>query len=379
MAPPSAPWMHGLAPDEPVLPRYGTRSVCELVPALVTGYGPDWLPATVTEARQVVLLVLDGLGRLQLDERTATAPTMAGMGDGWLTTVAPTTTATALTSITTGVPPGEHGVVGYRMRTRGDVLNCLRWQLDDDGDARRRLPAHDVQPVTPFLGAAPTVVTKREFETTGFTDAHLRGTAWSPWSVPSGIVASVDQAIRAGARLVYAYYDGVDKVSHLHGLGQAFDLEVGFADHLVRTMLATLPEGTAVVVTADHGQVHVGDAEIDVRAELGDALAGMSGEGRFRWLHARDGRRGEVLDRALAAFGAQSWVRSVEQIIDERWFGPVVSDAARARLGDVALVPFEPVSFHDPADSGAFDLIGRHGSMTAAETIVPLLIGVATG
>jgi hypothetical protein len=64
---------------------------------------------------------------------------------------------------------------------------------------------------------------------------------------------------------------------------------------------------------------------------------------------------------------------SIEQIIDEGWFGPRVSDASAARLGDVALVARTPVAFHDPNDSGPYQLIARHGSLTAAEMYVPLL------
>ena len=51
-----------------------------------------------------------------------------------------------------------------------------------------------------------------------------------------------------------------------------------------------------------------------------------------------------------------------------------MSDAARARLGDVALVAREPVAFHDADDSGPYQLVGRHGSLTAAEMLVPLLV-----
>ena len=64
-----------------------------------------------------------------------------------------------------------------------------------------------------------------------------------------------------------------------------------------------------------------------------------------------------------------------EQVIDEHWFGPSIAAPIAARLGDVALVPFAPVSFHDPADSGPFALICRHGSLTPAEVLVPLLAG----
>jgi predicted AlkP superfamily phosphohydrolase/phosphomutase len=70
-----------------------------------------------------VLLALDGLGWDQLEERRHLAPTLAGMAGGAITTVAPSTTATAMSSLTLGCSPGEHGVVGYRINVRGDVLN----------------------------------------------------------------------------------------------------------------------------------------------------------------------------------------------------------------------------------------------------------------
>ena len=68
------------------------------------------------------------------------------------------------------------------------------------------------------------------------------------------------------------------------------------------------------------------------------------------------------------------WVVSKEQTLDEGWFGPKVLPAALDRLGDVALVAREPIAFEDVADTGPFVLQGRHGSMTSAEVMVPLLI-----
>jgi len=43
-------------------------------------------------------------------------------------------------------------------------------------------------------------------------------------------------------------------------------------------------------------------------------------------------------------------------------------------VGDVALVAREPMSFDDPADSGPFRLVSRHGSLTAAEMMIPLML-----
>ncbi len=366
---------------KPVVPLFGQQCISDLLPTLIgrPPTAPLWLPDEVWQARQVVVLVLDGLGRNQLDERASIAPTMAAMGSGWLTSVAPSTTAAALTSITTGVPPGEHGVVGYRVRVQGDVLNTLRWRLDEGGDARTTLPASEFQPIEPFLGTSPDVVADYRFQTTGFSEAQLRNGRWRPWSVVSGIVAQSESAIRAGANLVYAYYDGIDKVSHLSGIGEAFDLEVRFTDNLVEMLLDTLPSGTALVVTADHGQVHVGDRTIRLSQSVTSLTSALSGEGRFRWLHCRPNDQAELLRRAQDEYGDVAWVEHVDDIVAARWFGPMVSDAARSRLGDVALVPFEPVSFDDPADGGSFKLIGRHGSLTPDEMYVPLLTAVANG
>ena len=65
----------------------------------------------------------------------------------------------------------------------------------------------------------------------------------------------------------------------------------------------------------------------------------QSGEGRFRWLHARPGRGLAVLEAAAARRTATgAWVVSRDEVVDAGWFGPEVSGEASARLGDVALV-----------------------------------------
>src|SRR5581483_817759 len=112
-------------------------------------------------------------------------------------------------------------------------------------------------------------------------------------------------------------------------------------------------------------------------SEVAAHVSLQSGEGRFRWLHARPGHASLLVDACEAAHGAQGWVRTREQVVEEGWFGPHVTADALARLGDVALVAREDVAFSEPTDTGPFDLVGRHGSATAAELFVPLLVGVA--
>jgi hypothetical protein len=360
---------------EPVRPEYGGANVRGIVPALLAPRGvsaPPWMPAAVQGARQVVLLVLDGLGWEQLQERLHLAPALAGMTGGPVTTVAPSTTSTALTSITTGLTPGEHGIVGYRIDIAGDVVNMLRW-WGSSGDARRQVEPRATQPFAPFMGESVPVVSKAELEGTAFTEAHLRGSRPRGWRAPSSLAVTVGELLRAGERFVYAYYDGIDKIAHERGFGAYYDAELRAADAIVAAVLDQLPPGATLLVTADHGQVEVGERLVTPHADVLQSCRHQSGEGRFRWLHARPGAADDLLQAAREHHGHHAWVHSRTALIDQGWFGPVVSPPVAARYGDVALVPFDPISFHDPADSGPFPLVCRHGSLTAAEMRVPLL------
>ncbi len=365
-----------MSAPEPILPAYGDASIRGIVPAIFAPRGtrslPSWFPALASGARQVVLLVLDGLGWEQLQQRAHIAPTLAGMQGGPITSVAPTTTATALTSITTGLTPGEHGVVGYRMEVRGDIMNMLRWTTKS-GDARRvHLPV-EIQPFPTFLGEDVVISNKIEFDTTGFTQAHLRGTRQVTWRLPSNIVVDTRSLLAKGERFVYLYYDGIDKVAHEKGLDEYYDAELRTVDRLVADLIDVLPNDAVLLITADHGQVSIGDNLVKPAPEVLAATRIQSGEGRFRWFHAKPGAATDLLDAACGAHGDQAWVVSKEQAIADGWFGPVVAPPVAVRYGDVAVVPFEAVSMDDPADSGPFPLVCRHGSLTSAEMLVPFL------
>jgi len=359
----------------PVLPDYGGACLEGVVPAILgRARGvPEWFPAGVAGAEQVVLLVLDGLGWEQLREREALAPNLSSMAGGAITTVAPSTTATALTSLTTGAPPAGHGVVGYRVRVDDDeVLNVLRWKTEE-GDARQRVPPRRFQPLEPFSGTKPAVVTKGEFHDSGFSGAHLAGARIHGWRMPSTLAHIVSRLLAAGEPFVYAYYPGIDTVAHQLGLGGAYDAELVAADRLVGDVLAALPAGAALVAVSDHGQVDVGDSVVSVDPEVMECARLLSGEGRFRWLHSRPGMHQRLAQAAERRHGADAWVRTRAAAESEGWFGGRLHPEVGERLGDVVLAARRPVAFLDPADIGEVTMCSRHGSLTPEEMFVPLL------
>lgn len=365
----------GGAPPRPVLPAYDGACTTNVVDVLVEDPDrpPAWFPSGLEGAEQIVLLVLDGLGWEQMQERRSLLRGLTLMESACITTVAPTTTATALTSISTGLAPGEHGVIGYRMAIDHDVLNVLRWSTGK-GDAREVIPPESIQSAVAFGGQRPPVVVRAEFRDTGFTRAHLGGCRHVPYRMPSTMLAEITHQLQLGEPFVYAYYDGIDKVAHEYGLNHFYDTELVFVDRMVEYLVQGLPPDVALVITADHGQVDVGDRVFPPEPEVLSHVSHQSGEARFRWLHAQPGAAPDLLAAATEHHRDVAWVVSREQVLDECWFGPKVLPGPLSRLGDVALVPYEPVAFEDPADTGPFHLKGRHGSMTSAEVLVPLLV-----
>jgi hypothetical protein len=353
----------------PVLPALDGASVVGLIPALIGGREAPWMPEAVRDAKSVVLLVLDGLGDNEVEARPSILRELAAMQGTRITTVVPSTTSTALTSIATGLAPAQHGILGFRMLVGDEVLNVLRWQ----SQSRPAPDPFTVQRHDAFLGRPVPVVTRVEFRDSGFSQAHLRGSTFVGWKTVSTLVEHCRRLVLAGERFVYAYYPGVDEVAHAYGLHDEFyERELASADLLVTNLLAVLPSDAALLVTADHGQVHLeAESWIDID-ELHPMLAAQAGDGRFRYLHARKGAAGELLAAAHERLDSVAWVMSRRELLEAGWIGSGATGTVPGRIGDVVLAARAPVAFVDPALPRERMLRSAHGSLTAEEMWVPL-------
>jgi len=366
---------------DPVAPDYAGAAVTGVVPALIgargTGETVAWMPEPVAGARAVVLLVLDGLGWHALRECADRLPVLAAMEGTPIRTVVPSTTAAALTSITTGLAPSQHGVVGFRFRVDGTVLNALTWQ---QANGRRGPAPIEVQRHDAFLGRPLPIITKAEFRTTGFTEVHLRGVQFNGWRTTSELVEHCRNLARTTEPLVYAYYPGVDEVAHSHGLHDGFyAAELRATDRLVGDVLDALPDDVALLVTSDHGQVHLEPSSWRELGPVADLCEGYWGDARFRYLAAVRGATDELAAEARRQFGADAWVLTRSELVDRGWLGPPPSPAARRRLGDVVLAAKGDAVFVDPTFELERRLRSAHGSLTAAEMEVPLLAARGRG
>jgi hypothetical protein len=358
--------------DGLVRPDYEGASVAGLVPALLGSRPAPWLPGCVAGARAVVLLVLDGFGWRALEAARSHLPELGALEGGPITTVVPSTTAAALTSIATGLTPARHGMIGYRMLVGGQVLDVLRWRVPE-GKAPE--PGSVTLVDRSFCGRDVPTVVRAEFNRSGFTESHMRGVRFVGWRTTATLVTHVIRLIDAGEPFVYAYYDGVDKVAHEYGIADGFfPAETISADRLVGDLLDALPDDVALAVTADHGLVQF-ERWVTMEPVAQQARA-YAGDARLRYVYARGGREGDLLKAATDAFGDVAWVFGRDQLIDEGWLGPEPPPGdVMTRIGDVTLAAKGNVAFADPTHPRETRLRAGHGSLSPDEMLVPLLAG----
>jgi hypothetical protein len=368
--------MNAVAP--PPVPRYGSAALADLAPSLLTALGVPGGRDVLGLPRlpRACVLLVDGLGWELLRAHPEQAPFLTSLPGRPLTAGFPATTVTSLGSLGTGLSPAMHGLLGYQILNpeTGRLLNCLRW--DDQADPLTFQPAPTVYARAAAAGVHVAYVAAGRYRDSGLSRAVHRGAAYLPADSLGQLVAQAEDALRRGDRAyVTVYHPDLDSTGHVYGAGSAaWRHQLGFVDALAERLAGVLPAGAALYVTGDHGMVNPGEkVDVDSVAELREGVALLGGEPRARHLYARPGAVADVLAIWRELLGDRAWVYSRDEAVAAGWFGPVAPELL-PRIGDVLAVPYGDVAIvatrAEPAESG---LVGMHGSMIAAEQLVPLL------
>lgn len=368
-------------------PAYGTAALPDLLPSVLGALGVpgESGPLALDLPPRVAVLLVDGLGLHQLRAHAEHAPYLASLlpTGSQLSAGFPSTTATSLTSLGTGLPPGAHGVLGLATRRPdGTVLNALHW------DAAKVDPT-EVQPNrTAFERAAAAGVEVRSFGPGRFRGSGLNGAAFRGVEIDGcesagELVASTLDALadRPGRErvLAYTYYGDLDATGHRRGVDSAaWRHQLAHVDRLAEQIGTALPPGAALLVTADHGMVDLADDEridFDTEPALRAGVELLAGEPRARYVHAMPGAVEDVLAAWRERLGAGWTVALRADAVAAGWFGPGVEPDLLDRIGDVVAVPGGAGSVVASRSEPAFmaRMIGMHGALSNAELDVPLL------
>ncbi|WP_138442906.1 alkaline phosphatase family protein [Sinomonas susongensis] len=382
----------------PAAPAYGHRSIAEVLPSCASALGAVGFenPLGLPHAPRVCVVMVDGLGRSLLAGRTAHTPFLRGKlqdGQGSIPTTLdaafPSTTAASLASFGTGLPPGQHGMVGYDVLAPhlGRVVNQLNgWDAGVDPDKWQPFPTvfERIHPEIPVA-----TVSLPQFEGSPMTRAALRGGRFIGAETLHARTTAAAATLAAAPRmLLYFYLNELDKAGHVAGCGsRAWEEALEEVDACIRRLDAQLPANTLVLVTGDHGMVDVAEEHrIDFGAdpELVEGIRFTAGEPRMVHLHledpADDGALRGVVERWQERFGKQAWIMTKAQAIAQGLFGEVRPEVEQ-RIGDVIVAPHGELALYDGrrVRASAFTMVGQHGSLTKAERLVPLIAFRASG
>jgi hypothetical protein len=357
--------------------RSDALSLADVFPSCLAALRSEPNALGLPGVRAAVVLLVDGLGAHALRDRAGHARTLAASGAS-MDSGFPTTTASALATLTTGTRAGQHGLVGYTvLDAQSDrLINQLSgWEGLDPG-LWQGMPTVFEQAVDAGLRASAIMPTR--YHNSPFTHAVLRGAAYvAGVTIADRLAAAAALLATPGApQLVYVYVYELDKAGHAYGWeSEQWTAALEDLDAAVRDF--ALPKDVGLIVTADHGMVDIAAHQqvlFDTVPELMDGVAHVGGEPRCLQLYLDSGADQSATVAAWhASEDSRSWVVTRAEAIAAGWFGDVRPEV-EGRIGDLIVAARTSIAYYaSNATPRSRAMIGQHGSWSADEVRVPLL------
>lgn len=381
-------------------------SICRLLD--LPGFGAEPLVNDLVRPfwgsyRRVVLIVLDGLGLFRFQNFIR-----QGLGKVWdqqmaqatlvpLTSICPSTTAAALTTLWTGASTTAHGIAGYELwlKEYGVVANMITHGpmtfAGDTGGLKRAgfKPETFLQiPVFgPHLqknGVQPYAFMHHAIARSGLSAMHLQQTSVYPFNNPGDMLISLRNLLndKASERFyAYLYWGDLDELSHRFGpdderISAEFEaFSQIFARYFLEQLTPSGRKDTLLLLTADHGQVFTPKVpEYNLQkhpAFLGALHLLPTGENRLSYLYPRPGQVEFVKNYVEKTWPGKFTLATTEQILKSGLMGPGKKHPHLAdRLGDLVAVSHGNAYWWWAEKENP--LLGRHGGLSPEEMLVPL-------
>lgn len=381
-------------------PDYAGGSIANAMSSLIAGMGGDapyahlsQLQASeVAAARNVVFLVIDGLGYNYLMTRDPNGALRRHLRSR-MTSVFPTTTAAAITTFLTGLAPQQHGLTGWFMHLKevGVVTAILPFQPRYGGASlgAAKIKISDVfneRSTFERIKSPSTVITASRIVDSEFSLASTRNAQRRSYENLDEYFALIAKVAREpGKKYVYAYWPEFDHACHTHGVGSAqaaahFDqIDAGFAS-LLESLAGS---DTLLIMSADHGLIDTSPQHtiaLTAHPRFSETLVlPLCGEPRVAYCYVRPTRIRQFEDYVAQELSEYCWMITADQALEEKLFGdgtphPRLYD----RIGDYLLLMKENYVIKDLLrGERPFSQVGVHGGLTPNELYVPLIVARA--
>jgi hypothetical protein len=377
-------------------------SICKLFG--IPGFGAQPLHATLLSHLEqpyehIVFLLVDGL-RYHFFQEALTRPPWAAIADAGLlsplTSITPSTTSAALTTLWTGAHPSEHGIMGYEvwLREYGMIANMIQHAaftfVGDPGGLRRAgfkpetfLPVPTFGPHLKQHGIEAYALQHSAIAYSGLSKMLFSDVNILPYRSHADLLINLQQLLtkRKGQRTyAYVYWELLDTLSHVYGPDDIrtqleFDL---FSQGLVQTLRAIQKQSngkTLFILAADHGHIHtpiLAHYDLTKRPEITQHLTlSPTGENRLPYLFPRAGQEEALLSALHQAYGEDFLPIRSADAIQLGLFGKGSQHPSLAdRVGDWVLIPQKDAYLWWSLQKEN-PLLGRHGGLSPQEMLVP--------
>jgi predicted AlkP superfamily pyrophosphatase or phosphodiesterase len=315
---------------------------------------PRRIAALTGEHERVAVVLLDAFG-WEFVQRHADHPFLRRLQIEPVDSQFPSTTTAHVTTLYTGLPVEQHGLYEWHVyEPRLDrIIVPLPFVGAEGLDPRELVPGPTFfeRLEVPSFVLQQSTIWPSKYGSAAFAGAEVRA------------FERLDEAAaQLGTRpgLTYVYWDRIDAVGHRHGpASERFDQEARAALDALEAVRDTL-----IVVTADHGQIGVG--EIDYLDELWPPLLDHlryempAGSARDCFLHVRDPET--VVGELSAVLGERAEVRPARELFPHA--GPRLLE----RLADVCVLPAPGrMAWLRSHPSHQLSFKGHHGGRTPEE------------
>jgi predicted AlkP superfamily pyrophosphatase or phosphodiesterase len=379
---------------ETVAKLLGVRATRPLVDEKLSSYAGT---------EHAVFLLLDGFGAAQLKfardrygvpsfEHLFSRADHLG-----ITSVFPSTTSSAMSSLHTGLTPQEHGVIGYTMfiSELGAITQMLRFTpvlggrsvFDSGLDPASFLNARTIHERLTEGGVFSTVYTPNHILDSGLSRITYRGADVEPsFSFTDSIVRARKNLEKDhGTSFHFVYYASPDTVSHARGpYSEVFAAELESLFSVVSKQLFSkldkkIAKKTTLLISGDHGATRVRRESILDVADHPELTSNFrlppTGDSRASIFNLKPGTQDRVRSFFEEKFPEQFEVMDSSRLLSEGYYGlGKVKEETRSRIGDlVVLAKIDNAIDNSGIEFRKDEIPGRHGGLSGEEMQVPLI------
>ncbi len=379
-----------------VFPNYNDGSIVNLMSSISKALGTKSMyrplkalpPSKLKRSKNVILLVIDGLGYNCLKTRGAGTALEENLL-GPMTSVFPSTTASAITTLHTAVAPQQHAMTGWHMHLKeiGVVMRSLPFNPRIGGPSLDWVEMDDVigaGPLTKKLGAKCFTVVERSIYGSGYTVSMTAKSERLGFTTITGLFRQVSKAVRSNGKkkYIYAYWSELDSINHEHGSNSRrskkhFQELNRRVESFIESIKGTR---TSVIVTSDHGFIDTTKGKT-VHLKNHPKLEGcltlpLCGEGRAVYCYVRPSKSKDFEQYVRRELSNACTLHRSQTLIKKGLFGLFKPDKRLFdRVGDYILLMKENYVMRDSLlGQKPKHMVGNHGGISDDEMLVPLVV-----